>query len=66
MAKRRRNIPVDFVYSTIGLSLCCAAEAQDSTGQDKSCIILAGISCLCMPFSDTILLNAVNSALHPK
>ena len=42
--KRRRDIPVDFVCSMIDLSFCCVTKARDSTGQDDTCITLAGIT----------------------
>jgi hypothetical protein len=44
MAKRRREIPVDFGILHDRSLFCCATEVLDCTGQDDTCIILAGIT----------------------
>jgi hypothetical protein len=44
MAKRRRDTPDDSVCFIVDLSFCCATETRDSTGQDDTCITLAGIT----------------------
>ena len=51
---RRREIPIIFITAS-----------TDSTARPRL-LELGAVECLFKPFSDTALLEAVNSALHPK
>ena len=54
LSRRRRKVPIIFITASTGKTVRTRLLEQGA------------VECLFKPFSDTALLDAVNSALHPK
>jgi len=54
LIRRRKTIPTIFITADVGMTV------------RQRLIEQGAVECLFKPFSDTVLLDAVNSALRPK